>query len=207
MCNVKPALLLLMIAIPCANAHATAEEPLIDRFSPADCASQPETRWRVVTDRVMGGVSLAQMSQRQIDGICALCLTGRVSLDNNGGFVQLMLDLGAGRGLDARGFRGIRLLALGDGQTYALNLKTPETRLPWQAYRAEFSAPPSWTEHRIPFADFRPHRLPDPLNRGRLDRLGILAVGRAGPVEVCIGEIGLYGPDEPRGPEQAAPRE
>lgn len=123
----------------------------------------------------------------------ALCLTGTVSLENNGGFVQVNLDLSADRGLsDASNFDGVRLIARGNGAEYNVHLKTAATNLPWQSYRASFGTGPDWREIRLPFAAFEPHRLVPALDPARLRRLGVVAIGRAMPVDLCIAEIGFY---------------
>jgi hypothetical protein len=151
------------------------------------------TTWRLATDRVMGGVSEAQMTKREINGRAALCLNGRVSLENNGGFVQMLLDLAADRKpVDASAFDGIRLIVRGDGADYNLHLKTPATTLPWQSYRATFGTDAHWREQRLPFAAFAPYRLDVALDPRRLARLGIVAIGRAMTADVCIAEIGFY---------------
>lgn len=52
-----------------------------------------ELEWELVTDRVMGGVSNGRIEQTVINGRTAIRMTGRVSLDNNGGFIQIAADL------------------------------------------------------------------------------------------------------------------
>lgn len=151
------------------------------------------TTWRLATDRVMGGVSEARMTKREIDGRSALCLDGRVSLENNGGFVQMHLDLSADHGpVDASAFDGIRLIVRGDGADYNLHLKTPATTRPWQSYRATFPTDRRWREQRLPFVAFEPYRLDAALDPSQLERLGIVAIGRAMAADVCIAEIAFY---------------
>jgi len=165
---------------------------LIDDFAGNDAVSRLGTRWRVVTDRVMGGVSDAAMSLRQIDGRSALCLSGDVSLANNGGFVQVNLDLSPTGLMDASRFDGVRLIVRGNGQIYNLHLKTAATTMPWQSYRAELKAGPSWQEVQLPFDTFQPHRLVPALDVTRLRRLGIVAIGRAMQADICVAEVGFY---------------
>lgn len=180
--------LLLMMSAPLT----AASDGLIDDFNGELAISRLGTDWRLVTDRVMGGVSDARMMRRSIDGQRALCLTGTVSLENNGGFIQVNLDLTPNGLLDASAFDGVRLVARGNGAEYNIHLKTAATRLPWQSYRAAFTAGRAWQEHRLPFASFRPHRLVPALDPARLKRLGVVAIGRAMTADVCIAEIGFY---------------
>ncbi|MBK5930905.1 CIA30 family protein [Halochromatium salexigens] len=166
---------------------------LIDDCRHPDTQSTLGTTWRLATDRVMGGVSEARMTKRIVDERPALCLNGRVSLENNGGFVQMHLDLSPDPGpVDASAFDGIRLIVRGDGADYNIHLKTTATTLPWQSYRATFSTDSQWREQRLPFVAFEPHRLGDSFDPSQLERLGVVAIGRAMTADVCIAEIGFY---------------
>ncbi len=186
----KPVLFLLLSMTSPSFATTSG---LIDDFRLHEGTSRLGTDWRLTTDQVMGGVSEAQMTRTEIDGRAVLCLTGTVSLENNGGFVQMNLDLSPHRKLlDASAFDGVRLIVRGDGANYNLHLKTAATQLPWQSYRAAFATGPDWQEVRLPFSAFEPHRLVPALDPTRLKRLGIVAIGQAMTAEVCVAEIGFY---------------
>ena len=58
-------------------------------------ASALDTPWRLITDGVMGGVSSGTLKKDTIEGKPCLRLRGDVSLQNNGGFIQAALDIGA----------------------------------------------------------------------------------------------------------------
>jgi hypothetical protein len=165
-------------------------DALIDDFSTD--RSRLGTAWRLVTDQVMGGVSRGRMARRSLDGREALCMGGAVSLENNGGFVQVNLDLSPTGVFDAAGFSGIRLVVRGNGEAYNLHLKTTATTMPWQSYRAEFLAGDTWQEVRLPFSAFTPHRLVPALDVTRLTRLGLVAIGREMTAELCVDELGFY---------------
>mgnify|MGYP006270950805 FL=1 len=175
-----------------AAAAAGDTGGLIDDFADADGRSRLGTPWRLVTDQVMGGVSRGSMQLRELDGRRALCLRGEVSVANNGGFVQMNLDLSPTATLDASPFSGVRLVARGNGEGYNVHLKTAATTMPWQSYRADFVAHDAWTEVRLPFTSFTPHRLVPALDTTRLKRLGIVAIGRAMRADLCVAEIGFY---------------
>ncbi|WP_242469618.1 CIA30 family protein [Rhabdochromatium marinum] len=176
---------------PGGAPQTAADFWLIDDFSDVP-RSRLGTQWRAVSDQVMGGVSSARMLQQPLDGRKALCLEGEVSLENNGGFAQINLDLAADGPLDASDYQGVRLIQRGNGADYSLHLKTRSTRLPWQSYRAGFTSTSAWTEVRLPFAAFEPHRIGQPLDPAQLKRLGLVAIGRAMSAEVCMAEIGFY---------------
>ncbi|WP_373503680.1 CIA30 family protein [Aestuariivirga sp.] len=120
-------------------------------------------------------------------------MQGTVSLENNGGFIQIALDLAPGRdSVDASGYSGIAIDVLGNGEEYGLHLRTPDLTRPWQSYRQSFVAESVWRELQLPFASFFPHRTDVPLDAQHLRRLGIVAIGRAFHADLSIGGIWFY---------------
>ena len=182
---------LVILLLLCVNAKAD-DVLLIDDFKESNELSQLGTPWRLVTDGVMGGVSTGKISQEEIDGRRALCMRGQVSLDNNGGFIQMALSLGPVGYLDARSYAGIRVIVRGNGESYSLHLKTSDTGLPWQSYRSTFETGPEWHEIQLPFQNFEPYRIDVPLDTARLNRLGLVAIGRAFKADLCVAQIGFY---------------
>jgi hypothetical protein len=165
---------------------------LIDDFSSPQRASNGHA-WRFSCDRVMGGVSSGRAVHSLIEGRRALLLDGRVSLDNNGGFVQLSLDLADADGaFDASGFTGLRVTTHGDGARYALNLRTRDLAYPWQSYRSGFTASRAWETHDLPFGSFEGKRTDRPLDPARLRRVGLIAIGEERTVAVAIGDLRFY---------------
>jgi hypothetical protein len=151
------------------------------------------TRWEFVGDRVMGGVSGGEMVREAVAGRPALRLRGDVSLENDGGFVQIALDLCARGGVvDARRWTGIEIDVFGNGERYNLHLRTADVVRPWQSYRADFVAPAEWSTVRLPFRRFEPHRIEAPLDLSALRRLGIVAIGRAFEADVAVGRLEFY---------------
>lgn len=151
-----------------------------------------DTNWEYVADRVMGGVSRGRMVAQDVAGRRAARLTGQVSLDNEGGFIQMAFDVLPGGGLlDASDFSAIELDAYGNGEIYDLRLRTDQLRRPWQSFRASFKAAPQWITHRIPFAAFQSHRTDATLDPGRLRRVGVLAIGREFAADVAVSAVRL----------------
>ncbi len=170
---------------------STAGFTIDDRRS-GDLTATVGTDWRVFTDRVMGGVSSARLRPANRRGHPCLHLEGTVRLDNNGGFVQASLDLDARVAEAAAGSTGILLDVCGDGEIYNVHLRTSDTLRPWQSYRASFTADAQWRTVRLPFADFAPHRIESPLVPARLQRLGIVAIGRAFEPSLWLGRVALF---------------
>ncbi len=155
--------------------------------------------WALISDRVMGGASTGRMTREIVAGREAIRMTGGVSLENNGGFLQVAVDLGdAGSEVDARRWTGIRLEVFGNEQVYNLHLRTSDIRRPWESYRQSFRAPATWTSVRLPFYGFIPHRTERPLNLARLRRIGIVAIGREFEADIAIADIRFYAATETR---------
>jgi hypothetical protein len=181
----------LLIASSCLAGDAMSEL-LIDDRSSAALVSNLGPEWRFVSDGVMGGRSAGKLTLGQRDGRHCLHLQGQVSLENNGGFLQINLDLGRDGPLDASAYDGVELEVFGNDQRYNLHLKTNAVWLPWQSYRAGFRAPPEWRSIRLPFSQFEPYRIGKPMDLGGLDRIGLVAIGRAFEADICLGRLALY---------------
>ncbi|UWQ22234.1 CIA30 family protein [Jannaschia sp. W003] len=145
-------------------------------------------RWEFVADTVMGGVSTGAIAEGVVEGRDAVRLRGEVSLENDGGFVQVATDL------DPVGpeWTGVAFETLGNGETYEVRLRTDALRRPWQSFRAPFRAPAAWATVRVPFAALEPHRTDARFDPAELRRLGIVAVGRAFAADVAVSNLRLY---------------
>lgn len=165
---------------------------IIDDRGSNTLAATNGVRWRVISDTVMGGVSSGSLVPTVVEGRDCLRMTGEVSLENNGGFVQASLDLSAAGLLDAGEYAGIEIEVFGNGETYNLHLRTEDTRIVWQSYRASFQAQPKWQSLRLPFASFQPHRIDQPLDTRKLRRLGVVAIGREMKADISIARLLLY---------------
>jgi len=151
-------------------------------------------RWRIFTDGVMGGVSTGSLSIETVAGRSALCLRGQVRMENNGGFVQMALDLPSlpepPPGTVA--WQGVELDVHGNGRRYGVHLRTADMVLPWQSWRAGFDAPAQWQTVRLPFQRFVAYRVDGQLDASRLSRIGLVAIGEAGAAMVCLGRLALF---------------
>lgn len=161
---------------------SNAQEPALE-LSP---------NWEYVADTVMGGVSRGEARVEPVDGRDATRLTGDVSLDNNGGFVQIAFDLNRGAVFDASAYTGIIFDVFGNGVRYDLRMRTAALTRPWQSFRTDFVAPPVWTTVRIPFSELEAHRTEAMFDAKDLRRIGILAIGREMAADIAISTIGFY---------------
>ncbi len=149
--------------------------------------------WEYVADTVMGGVSTGDCLVETYKGRKATVLRGDVSLENNGGFVQIASDLNAdGSRYDAGAWDGIELTVCGNGAKYDFRLRTDALSRPWQSFRTDFVAPVTWRALRLPFAHVIPHRTDATFDAARLRRIGVLAIGREMRAEIAVAAVHLY---------------
>ena len=166
---------------------------LIDDFTDKGFVSKLGTKWRGVSDQVMGGVSEASISYSVKDGRYSLRMTGNVRLENDGGFIQATLDLApSGDTFDASGFTGVRIIVRGNDEKYSVHLRTPDNVRPWQSYRSHFTAGSDWETIDLPFDTFVPHQLDAPLDKTRFRRIGLVAIGRPFYADLAVSELAFY---------------
>ena len=146
--------------------------------------------WSAFTDRVMGGVSVAKASLLEVQGEQALRLTGRVSLERNGGFIQVARPFADGS-VNAAAFSGLQLRVCGTPGSYFVHLRTADTRAPWQYYGAPLEVRPTWHDVYLPWSAFRPVSLTEPLDATRLQRIGIVAGKVAFDADVAVSRLEL----------------
>lgn len=177
----KMFLTLLLLAAP-----AVADPMIIDDFT-----TGAETRWRYVSDRVMGGVSDGSASFGVADGVSFARLRGTVSTANNGGFIQIRQDLGTPLPADAT---GITLRTRGNSATYYIHLRPKTSRRPWQFYQAAFEAAEDWQTVTLPWDAFRGQGgLTTGFTPADIGSIGIVAYGTDYEAALDVDWIGTSG--------------
>lgn len=168
------------------------ERFLLDDFDRGDGVSAIGTRWQGFTDRVMGGLSDMQAEVVETDQGKALRMTGRVRLENNGGFIQVRLPLAGDREtFDASSYTGIETTLRGRPGAWFLHLRTPECSRPWQYYRAPLPVSPEWSTGTVDFDAFEGKSIagrPDP---SRLRSIAVAAYGEAFDARIEIARVAL----------------
>lgn len=151
----------------------------------------PDANWEFISDQVMGGVSTGRAQRESAGEERVLRLQGRVSTENNGGFIQARLDLPQSLPAEAR---GIVLEVRGNDQTYYVHARTTGTVLPWNFYQASYEVSRDWQELRISFSDFEAQGLllRKSLAPERIESLAIVAYGRDHDAEISLRSIGYY---------------
>jgi hypothetical protein len=164
---------------------------VIDDRSSGDLTSTLGTRWRLVTDNVMGGLSDGQLTLHNHQARDCLRMQGNVTTENNGGFVQIALPL-ATDVFDASAFDGVEIAVAGNGELYNIHLRTDDLWFPWQSYRSSFTASKDWQTYRIPFADLEKYKTFTRFDKKKLTRIGLVAIGRDFQADLCLASIRFY---------------
>ena len=104
--------------------------------------------WTIVNDGVMGGLSKGSI---HIDNEGIGIFSGKVSLENNGGFSLARLTI---EPLSAKGFRAISLALRGDGKKYQIRVKSRKGQM--HSYTKRFETSGAWEWIEIPFKELKP---------------------------------------------------
>ena len=147
--------------------------------------------WHTQNDQVMGGVSTSQVQHSSEEN--AARFSGKVSLENDGGFAQIIFDKDIPNLSD---YDGVELNVKGDGKTYQLRLENnPEIA----AYSQSFAVKDDWHSVHLLFADFAASHNGEPapdapgLDLSNLETVGILIGDKQeGEFEMFIKEMSVY---------------
>ncbi len=146
-----------------------------------------KNNWAYLADTVMGGVS--QGSAEFYSG--ALRLTGKVSTENNGGFIQVRTRVNSN---EAKGKIGIKIKVKGNGDMYYLHVRNASSRLPWHYYTMSFETSDKWQEILIPFESFEKSAtfMPTNLKADTIKTIGLVAYGKDYDADVSIVTLEFY---------------
>ena len=178
-------LLLLGLSMP---TPAPAQPVMLENFNKG-----AQDRWEYIADTVMGGVSEGRVQFVTADDQTVLKLSGNVSTQNNGGFIQARLPLQEALPESAQ---GIWLKVRGNNQPYFVHLRTSGTLLPWQHYQAKFEVSDTWQVVRLPWSAFEPSEgfssvlLRETPLATKIKSIAIVAFGRDHQADVEVAEIG-----------------
>jgi hypothetical protein len=189
--------LLIILGVLCGGnllADQSSEyNLLLDDFSDPGGRSAVGTSWEGFTDQVMGGVSTMRSGVEPTDAGPALHMSGEVSLENNGGFIQVRLRLSESGTFDASDYRGLALQVRGRGDHYYLHLRTPRTVFPWAHFAAPIPVSETWRRVEVPFDAFEPqYMLGGRLEPARLKSVAVVAAKAAFEADLWVRSIGLY---------------
>ncbi len=132
-------------------------------------------------------------------------MKGKVSLYNNGGFIQMATALStnpaASLTVDASKFDGVELDVLYKGEEemekFNIHLRNSACLRQFSSYRGSFIVKDNneWQTVRIPFSSFVGHgpgSSETPFDPSELRRLGIVAIGKAMEVYLAVAGVRFY---------------
>jgi hypothetical protein len=129
-----------------------------------------------------------------MEGANVLHMTGRVSLENNGGFIQVRLFFDKNRKpFNASRYKGLALTVKGQGDFYYTHLRTSRTVFPWAYYAQKIPVTGSWQTVMLPFDDFESENMVgNRLNPGKLVSMGIVAAKQEVEADLYVKRVELY---------------
>ena len=147
-----------------------------------------ENEWTYIADNVMGGISDGRVEFNLVDSNVYALLSGNVSTENNGGFIQIRREL---KNIDLSKAKSIRVYARGNNEKYYIFLRTTGTILPWQYYSHEFTVNEEYNEFIMPIKDFRKSGtlLAKQVNPKKITSVAIVAYGRDHVAEIYVKEL------------------
>ena len=148
--------------------------------------------WNFVTDGVMGGVSEGNVKLDIIEKTECHRMTGNVSTENNGGFIQIRTALNPK--ININDYEGIFALVYGNNKKYSFHIRTGTTLAPWQYYSYKFLSTNKWTEIKAPFSEFKKSNFYQPKNllNQKMKSIGLVAGFEDFKADICLAKIGLY---------------
>ena len=162
-----------------------SETMMLDDFS-----TKNQLQWNYISDQVMGGVSEGNLSLLKDEQGAYAKLSGLVSTQNNGGFIQFRANL---KSLN-HDFQGIYAKVKGNDEQYFIHLRTRGTLLPWQYYQSGFIANDKWRIIKLPMNSFFPSSkwLSKTIRTSNIRSIGLVAFGRDHSANLEVSEIGFY---------------
>ena len=147
--------------------------------------------WIFISDKVMGGISSGKLDFLEENGDFFMRMTGAVSLENNGGFIQARKFI---NNLNQKNFKSVKILTRGNEMDYFIHLRTKFTLLPWQYYKEKINTGSDWSEDNIYIKDFKPSGflLPKKINSKNITSIAIVAFGKESEVMIDVKEIKFY---------------
>ena len=156
-----------------------------------DLSNPNERNWVYFTDTVMGGVSKGNLEFREGKDESYYRLTGFVSKENNGGFIQFATGIS---GIPKKAYEGIRIKVRGNNENYQLHIRTRLTPAPWQYYSYQFFASDEWQTIDLPLDSFDKSNFyqPKSFNAANIRSIGVVAIGKEYDAQIDLARIELY---------------
>ena len=145
-------------------------------------------KWQFISDQVLGGMSSGKVEFFNENNNLYARLTGNVSTENKGGFIQIRRKL---KKAILKGAKFIEITAKGNNQNYFIHLRTSGTLLPWQYYQISFKVVNDFKIFKLPINEFKRSSvfLSKQINPENITSVGVVAFGRDHSADIYIKEI------------------
>ena len=191
----------LLVLLTLTTVASALEDNLSFPFTPDSVKN-----WKFFSDQVMGGLSEGNVSLEQDGEMNFIRLSGNVSTENNGGFIQLRTSTSMSNKplmfksilnsrKDGKKIKGVRLNVRGNGETYHIFIQTTIFHwLPIDFHIATFDTSPDWTIVDIPFNQFkkRSNKKQSNFDAKDIKTFAIVAYGRYFKSDVSVSSIEFY---------------
>jgi hypothetical protein len=166
--------------------HSIGNEFLFENFN-----NDSIKNWEFITDQVMGGVSYGNAEYISEGDREFARMTGAVSLENNGGFIQIRKKVTEDF---SKNISALKIEVRGNNQEYYIHIRTTGTILPWQYYQAPFLVTDNWKTLDINLIDFKRSgvMLSKKINPKNIKSIAIVAYGKEHEAFVDINNITVY---------------
>ena len=166
---------------------AMASDKPFETFDP-----NKSRNWSFFTDGVMGGVSQGKAFFGKSGSDNFVRLEGKVSTENNGGFIQIRTKLSPE--INSKDYNGVYVKVYGNQKNYNLHLRTGLTLAPWQYYSYTFATTENWSEIRAPLNEFKKSNFyqPKSILGQKIKSVGLVAGFDNFKSDICLSEIGFY---------------
>jgi len=187
--NLKVILVFFVLNLILFQAKSNAM--VLDKLAKPGKTTQDQ-QWEFFTDGVMGGLSDGNVKLDKINKENCYRMTGNVTTENNGGFIQIRAILKPS--IKASNYEGIYLKVYGNNERYYLSLRTPYTKAPWQNYKFGFKVKKNWQEIKAPFSKFKRSHFyqPKDVKKQKIKSVGLVAGFDDFKADICLAEIGFY---------------
>ena len=166
--------------------QSIGEEVLFENFT-----NNPQEKWEFISDQVMGGVSEGKVEYFKENDISYARMTGIVSLENNGGFIQIRKKMDFSL---SKEIKSLKIQVRGNNQEYYIHIRTSGTILPWQYYQAPFIANDKWETQDIKLLEFKRSgiMLAKKINPKNIKSIAIVAYGKEHEAFIDVNNIIIY---------------
>ena len=138
-----------------------------------------------------GGVSEGSANIIDTPDGKAIKLSGKVSTQNNGGFIQVRVSMPKGAATE---FTGIKLKVKGNGDEYFVHIRNSSSKLPWHYYSKSFIAKNEWRIIELPFSDFSRSSsfIRKKMKIESIKTIGLVAYGKDYNADVSFLDVSFY---------------